>query len=86
MEAPPDDLRRIEGIGPKISSILQATGITTFAKLADVDVEALDKILDEAGIRIANPSTWPEQAKLAAAEAWEELEKLQDSLKGGRRA
>jgi len=84
-EAPPDDLKRIEGIGPKISSILQGAGVTTYAKLADASVESLDKILDEAKIRIANPSTWPEQAKLAAADKWDELGKLQDSLKGGRR-
>ena len=86
VEEVPDDLRRIEGIGPKISGILQTAGFTTFAKLADADVEGLDKILDEAGIRIANPSTWPEQAKLAAAELWDELETLQSNLKGGRRA
>jgi predicted flap endonuclease-1-like 5' DNA nuclease len=85
-EAPPDNLRRIEGIGPKISSTLQAAGVTTYAKLADASVESLNKILDEAKIRIANPSTWPEQAKLAAADMWDELEKFQDSLKGGRRA
>jgi predicted flap endonuclease-1-like 5' DNA nuclease len=84
-EAPPDDLKRIEGIGPKISSILQGAGVTTYVKLADASVESLDKILDEAKIRIANPSTWPEQAKLAAADKWDELGKLQDSLKGGRR-
>jgi predicted flap endonuclease-1-like 5' DNA nuclease len=81
----PDDLKRIEGIGPKISRLLQATGITTFAQLAATDVNQLRRILRGAGITIADPGTWPEQASLAAADRWDELEALQDELKGGRR-
>jgi predicted flap endonuclease-1-like 5' DNA nuclease len=81
----PDDLREIEGIGPKISSWLQAAGITTFDQLAAADVEQLRRIVYGAGLRIADPSTWPEQAALAAAGKWDELEALQDELKGGRR-
>jgi predicted flap endonuclease-1-like 5' DNA nuclease len=87
-EEPADDLKRVEGIGPKISSVLQAAGIATFAQLADTDVDRLEQILAESDpnlLRLANPSTWPEQAKLAAEGQWEALEKLQDELKGGRR-
>lgn len=62
----PDDLKRISGIGPKISSALQAAGITTYAKLAETNLSELEHILREAGIRIANPETWPEQAHRAA--------------------
>lgn len=82
-----DDLKRIEGIGPKISSVLTAAGITTFAQLATTSVDELQATLDKAGLTgINNPETWPEQAKLAAAGEWEALEALQDELKGGRRA
>jgi predicted flap endonuclease-1-like 5' DNA nuclease len=82
----PDDLKRIEGIGPKISGILQAAGITTFAQLAASDVGRLGQILEDAGLgALANPDTWPEQAGLAAAGKWDELEVLQDELKGGKR-
>jgi len=84
-EPTPDDLTRIEGIGPKISSVLQEKGMLTFSQLANSDVEQLNQILDQAGIRIADPTTWPEQATLAAAEDWEALEDLQDQLVGGRR-
>lgn len=89
VEAPPapepDDLTRIEGIGPKLSGVLQAAGISTFAGLAETEVGRLRQVLDEAGIaRISDPATWPEQAKLAAAGDWEALETLQDRLKGGR--
>jgi len=80
-----DDLTRIEGIGPKINSLLQEAGITSFAQLADTDVSELDEILDTAGITIADPKTWPEQAELAAGNQWEELEKLQGELSGGRK-
>jgi predicted flap endonuclease-1-like 5' DNA nuclease len=83
----PDDLKRVEGIGPKISSVFQAAGITTFAQLAATDVSRLRQILTEAGLAsLADPTTWPEQARLAAAGEWDALEVLQNELKGGRRA
>jgi predicted flap endonuclease-1-like 5' DNA nuclease len=82
----PDDLTKIEGIGPKISGILHASGVKTFAQLSETDVKQLQQFLDAAGIRLADPETWPEQARLAAEEKWDELQALQDSLKGGRRA
>ena len=81
----PDDLRRIEGIGPKISALLQTAGLTTFAQVAATEAASLRQILREGGIRMANPATWPEHAQLAAAGEWEALEALQDQLKGGRR-
>jgi predicted flap endonuclease-1-like 5' DNA nuclease len=90
VEAPPaqDDLKQIEGIGPKISSVLQAAGIGTFAKLGQSDVERLKEVLAAESpnlLRLADPTTWPEQARLAAQAEWEALEKLQSELKGGRR-
>jgi predicted flap endonuclease-1-like 5' DNA nuclease len=84
-----DDLKRVEGIGPKIAGVLQSAGITTFAQLAVTDVERLKQILAEADpnlLRLADPTTWPEQARLAARDEWGALEKLQNGLKGGRRA
>lgn len=80
-----DDLQRIEGIGPKIAGTLQSAGIHTYKQLARAKVERLKEILDEAGIPIADPTTWPEQAALAAAQDWTALEQLQSTLKGGRR-
>jgi formate hydrogenlyase subunit 6/NADH:ubiquinone oxidoreductase subunit I len=83
----PDDLTRLEGIGPKISGLLQATGITTFAQLADTDVDRIKQILEEADpklLRLADPSTWPRQARLAASGKWEALERWQERLRGGK--
>jgi hypothetical protein len=81
----PDDLTRIAGIGPKISSVLRSAGIVTYAQLATTDVDQLEQILADSGIRLADPGTWPEQARLAAAGDWAALERLQGQLKGGRR-
>jgi predicted flap endonuclease-1-like 5' DNA nuclease len=80
-----DDLRKIDGIGPKISMVLKDAGILSFSRLAKTDVQILREILDETGIRIADPETWPEQANLAAKGDWEGLQVLQSTLKGGRR-
>lgn len=80
----PDDLTRVEGIGPKINQLLQSSGISTYSQLADADVERLNALLNEAGITIADPGTWPKQAKLADEGKWDELEQLQGDLKGGR--
>lgn len=82
----PDPLKRIEGIGPKVAGLLEQAGILTFAQLAKTDVERLRAILDDAGLRFMKPDSWPQQAALAADEDWDGLAKLQDELKGGRRA
>lgn len=81
-----DDLKKIEGIGPKIAELLNTAGITTFADLAATSVERLNEILAEAGSRYAthNPTTWPEQASLARDGQWDELKELQDRLNGGK--
>jgi large subunit ribosomal protein L20 len=83
-----DDLTRIEGIGPKIAELLHAAGINSFAALADTDVERLSEILHEAGSHFAShePTTWPQQARLAADGKFDELDVLQDKLDGGRPA
>ncbi|MEL6864915.1 MAG: DUF4332 domain-containing protein [Bacteroidota bacterium] len=81
-----DDLKKIEGIGPKIASLLNAAGIVTFADLSKATQKTLKAVLTEAGNRFKmhDPTTWPKQAKLAAQGKWDELKKLQDELNGGR--
>ena len=81
-----DDLKLVEGIGPKIEELMHAAGITTWAELAAAPIEKLEAILDEAGprFRIHDPATWGKQAAMADAGQWEELETYQDELKGGR--
>ncbi|MBP8726468.1 MAG: Polyribonucleotide nucleotidyltransferase [Saprospiraceae bacterium] len=81
-----DDLKKIEGIGPKIAELLAADGIASFDALAATSQEKLHEILVKAGSRFKmhDPSTWPQQAALAASGDWDALRKLQESLKGGR--
>jgi predicted flap endonuclease-1-like 5' DNA nuclease len=81
-----DDLKKIEGIGPKVARLLNEAGITTFQGIAEAGAEKLEALLDEAGLQMIDADTWPEQAKLAAEGDWEALDVLQKELKGGKRS
>ncbi|MDM1048582.1 50S ribosomal protein L17 [Sphingobacterium hotanense] len=82
-----DDLTIVEGIGPKIAEVLAAAGIDTYAELAKTDAEKVKEILAEAGsnFNTSDPTTWAEQAQLAADGKFEELEKLKAELDGGKK-
>jgi large subunit ribosomal protein L21 len=80
----PDDLKKIEGIGPKIAQTLSAAGIATFADLAKTKPAKISEIIaDVRGNHVTD--TWPAQAKLAASGKWDELKKWQDELDGGKK-
>ena len=77
-----DDLKKIEGIGPKIAETLTAAGIATYADLAKAKPAKIAEIIaDVRGSHV--PDTWPQQAQLAADGKWDELKELQDKLDGG---
>ena len=82
-----DDLTIVEGVGPKIAEILVNAGIVTFADLAKADVTKIEELLAAAGsnYNTAVPTTWPEQAQLAADGKFEELEALKAALDGGKK-
>ena len=81
-----DDLKRIEGIGPKINELLNNAGIYTFEQLSKQSRDYIKELLNAAGpqFRMHEPESWPHQAKLAANGEWDDLEKYQDFLQGGR--
>ena len=81
-----DDLAIIEGIGPKAAEALVAAGIDTFAKLAVASVEEVKAILDASTSKVQHldPTTWAQQAQLAADGKMDELKTLQDELNGGK--
>ena len=81
-----DDLAIIEGIGPKAAEVLIAAGINTFAKLAKAKVEKINEILDnaEAKVQHLDPTTWAQQAQLAADGKMDELKILKDKLNNGK--
>ncbi|PHN08692.1 hypothetical protein CRP01_00025 [Flavilitoribacter nigricans DSM 23189 = NBRC 102662] len=82
----PNDLKIVEGIGPKIEGLLHGAGIQTWSDLAATSVDRLREILAEAGerYRLADPTSWPKQAELAASGNWDELKEYQDFLSGGK--
>ena len=81
-----DDLKIIEGIGPKAAEALVAAGVDTFAKLATATSEAVKAILEASESKLSHldPTTWAQQAQLAADGKMDELKKLQDELNGGK--
>ncbi|MDX1479299.1 MAG: 30S ribosomal protein S1 [Saprospiraceae bacterium] len=87
VKAVTDDLKKIEGIGPKISQILAEGGVGSFEALAASDADTLRGILEAAGSRykMFDPTTWPQQAALAAKGDWDGLKALQDELDGGKK-
>ena len=64
-DAEADDLKKLEGVGPKLAEVLAEGGFTTFATIAAASVEDIQKVLEAAGSRYASkdPAPWIEQAK-----------------------
>jgi large subunit ribosomal protein L15 len=81
-----DDLKLIEGVGPKIADLLINAGVITFADLAATPAEKVKEILEAAGSRYTmhDPTTWAAQAELARDGKFDELKELQDKLNGGK--
>ncbi len=82
-QAGKDDLKKVSGIGPKISELMRAEGIDSFEKLAKTDMLTLKSILEKAGTRYAtaDPRSWPKQAELLNAGDKEGLEKFVAELR-----
>ena len=81
-----DNLKVVEGIGPKIEKLLNKADIHSFKDLAHTDHKDIKAILEDAGsmYQMHNPKTWPDQAKLAADGHWWELKEYQDLLNAGK--
>nr|MBS0037255.1 50S ribosomal protein L27 [Saprospiraceae bacterium] len=78
-----DNLKLIDGIGPKIAEILSEAGLGTYSAIADSSPEKIAEILSEAGNRYKShdPTLWPEQAKIAATGDLDKLKEWQESQK-----
>jgi predicted flap endonuclease-1-like 5' DNA nuclease len=89
-ERKPDDLKLIWGIGPKVEALFFLRGITTFSQLAASDSATVVSVLQGGGDRFHlsqynDPASWQEQARLAAAGLWPELEAYQAERAQNRR-
>ncbi|WP_010519613.1 hypothetical protein [Croceivirga radicis] len=81
-----DDLKIVEGIGPKIEGLFHNFDIKTWKTLSETSIEKCQEVLNSGGerYRIHNPGSWPLQAKMAYEGKWLELVKWQDEHKGGK--
>ena len=82
----PDDLKIVEGIGPKIEEFLNREGINSFERLAETSTIRISAILKKAGPRfqIQNPTSCPKQAALAKEQKWDELNALKTLIISGK--
>ena len=72
-----DDFRKLKGIGPKSAAVLYKARVYSFEQLGLMDLEKLDRILKKNNLPSTGAAFWQKQARLAAAEDWKLLEKLQ---------
>ncbi|MGK0387926.1 MAG: nucleotidyltransferase/DNA polymerase involved in DNA repair [Maribacter sp.] len=81
-----DDLKVVEGIGPKIEELCHNIGIKTWKALSEAKYDTLKKMLTDAGSRyqMHDPKTWPLQSGMAYKAEWKELKEWQDSHSHGR--
>lgn len=77
------DFTVIEGVGPKICSLLEAAGYNDFQSLSKAKIGDLRQILKDAGSRyqMHDPKYWAKQAKFASNDQWSKLNAFQAELK-----
>lgn len=81
-----NDLKLIEGIGPKIEGLFHNFNITTWKDLAEISADKCQEVLDSGGkrYRIHDPASWPMQAKMAYEGHWEQLFEWQEKHRAGK--
>ena len=81
-----NDLKVIEGIGPKIENLFNNAGVDTWSGLADLNVARCREILMTGGdrYRLHDPASWPMQARMCAEGKWKDLARWQDDHKHGK--
>ena len=81
-----DDLKVVEGIGPKISGLFHNYNIKTWKALSETSVAKCQEVLDSGGekYKIHDPASWPMQAKMCYENKWKELHKWQEEHKHGK--
>ena len=81
-----DDLKIVEGIGPKIEGLFHNFGIKTWKALSEASTDKCQEVLNSGGdrYRIHDPASWPMQAKMAHEGQWKRLAKWQDDHRAGK--
>ncbi|MCA0153145.1 hypothetical protein [Winogradskyella vincentii] len=78
-----DDLKMINGIGPKTETVFNKNGVKTFAGLAKLDTPAIVEILEKEGVRFTTIQVelWQKQAEVVVKEGVEGLSKWIENYK-----
>lgn len=81
-----DDLKIITGIDAKLEELLHSAKIHAFLELSEKTPAQLNEIVEHAGLAYQENdlNTWPQQARLASQQLWEELKKLQNEIEKSR--
>jgi predicted flap endonuclease-1-like 5' DNA nuclease/outer membrane protein OmpA-like peptidoglycan-associated protein len=80
----PDQIEAVEGIGPRIAAHLRAHGVDTFAALAAKSPTELRSVLDlDPDFSLAQPMSWPSQARLLRDGRYAEFLRLAVALNAG---
>ncbi len=81
-----DDLKIVEGIGPKIEGLFHNYNIKTWKALSNSSVAKCREVLESGGekYRVHDPASWPMQAKMCYQGKWKELYKWQEEHLHGK--
>ena len=81
-----DDLKIVEGIGPKIEGLFHNYNIKTWKDLSNVTVSKCREVLDSGGekYRLHDPASWPMQARMCYEGKWKDLYRWQEEHKHGK--
>lgn len=81
-----DDLKVVEGIGPKIESLFHNYEIKTWKALSETSVAKCQEVLDSGGERykVHDPASWPMQARMCYEGKWKELFRWQEEHDHGK--
>ncbi len=81
-----DDLKIVEGIGPKIEGLFHNYDIKTWQELSNTTVKRCQEVLDSGGDRfkVHDPASWPMQAKMCYEGKWKELYRWQEEHNHGK--
>lgn len=81
-----NDLKIVEGIGPKIEELFHNFNIKTWQQLAQTSADKCQEVLDSGGkrYRLHDPASWPMQAKMAHEGHWKQLAEWQEKHRAGK--
>ena len=81
-----DDLKIVEGIGPKIEGLFHNYNIKTWKDLSNITVSKCREVLDSGGekYRLHDPASWPMQARMCYEGKWKDLYRWQEEHKHGK--